>query len=53
MNQYATIEEAVFSVGPPEQYNEDFRKPELESRESPELVVADNGGIKRVLLRVW
>jgi hypothetical protein len=40
VNQRATIEEAVFSVGAvPRLYNEDLRQLELELRESPELAV--------------
>jgi hypothetical protein len=38
VNQHATIEEAVFSVGTATRlYNEDFRQLELELRGSPEL----------------
>jgi hypothetical protein len=40
VNQHATIEGAVFSVGAaPRIYNEDLRQLELELRESPELAV--------------
>jgi hypothetical protein len=40
VNQHATIEEAVFSVGfVPRLYNEDFMQLELGLRESPELAV--------------
>jgi hypothetical protein len=40
VNQDATIEKAVFSVGAaPRLYNEDLRKPELELREILELAV--------------
>jgi hypothetical protein len=40
VNQHATTEEAVFSVGTaPRLYNEDLRKSKLELRESLELAV--------------
>jgi hypothetical protein len=40
VNQHATTEEAVFSVGAaPRLYNGDLRQLELELRESPELAV--------------
>jgi hypothetical protein len=40
VNQHATTDEAVFSVGAaPRLYNEDLRQLELELRESPELAV--------------
>jgi hypothetical protein len=40
VNQHATIDEAVFSVGAaPSPYNEDLMQLELELRESPELAV--------------
>jgi hypothetical protein len=48
VNQHATIEEAVFSVGAvPRLYNEDLRQLELELRESPELVVG------RIIVKKW
>jgi hypothetical protein len=40
VNQYATIQEAVFSLGAaPRLYKEDLKKLKLELRESPELAV--------------
>jgi hypothetical protein len=40
INQHATIEEAVFSVGAaPRLYNEDLRQLELELGEPPELAL--------------
>jgi hypothetical protein len=40
VNQHATVEKAVFSVGAaPRLYNEDLTQLELELRESPELAV--------------
>jgi hypothetical protein len=48
VNQHATIEIAVFSVGPaPRLYNEDLRQLELEARESPEL------GVGRIIEKRW
>jgi hypothetical protein len=47
-NQYATIEEAVFSVGAaPRLYNENLRQLQLELRESPELAVG------RIIGKKW
>jgi hypothetical protein len=41
VNQHATIEDAVFSVGvAPRLYNEDLRQLELELSRVPELAVA-------------
>jgi hypothetical protein len=41
VNQYATIEEAVFSVGvAPRLYNEDLEQLELEFSRVPELSIA-------------
>jgi hypothetical protein len=41
MNQHATIEEVMFSLGAaPMLYNEDLRRLELELRESPKLTIS-------------
>jgi hypothetical protein len=43
INQHATIEEVLFSVGAvPRLFNEDLRQLELELREPPELAVGQN-----------
>jgi hypothetical protein len=48
VNQHATIEEGVFSMGgAPRLYNEDLRPLELELRESPELAVG------RIIKKIW
>jgi hypothetical protein len=39
MSQQATIEEAVFTVGPSRDYNEDLTQPESELSRVPELAV--------------
>jgi hypothetical protein len=48
VNQHATREEGVFSVGAaPRLYNEDLRQIELELREPPEFVVG------RIIEKKW